>query len=120
MKWNETKFRIFYILELRRLSNVVNPITSFELSHLTGVNLDSLESLLPKWTRWRYLSRTELHGKDKYYFPPDGTIKGANFGYGKLRVKGRKFLSWFSNNFPELANQYLDDLAQYQDSIGLQ
>lgn len=114
--WNADKFKVLALLELRRSNGLNEPIDAFGISNITGVDVESLETLLPKWTRWGYISRVEVSGVARLVESKKRLHK-ISYGYKFCLEKGRRWLGWFDAHFPELSSRYWKELLEYQKQL---
>jgi hypothetical protein len=119
VRWNECKYRVFKIMQYRREKHIDGLINPYQLSRLTGVGIESLLGLLPRWERWRYISRVRLKGKKqrKVRFS-GGQIIFIRYSYRHLLFKGEHWCSWFESRHADLADEYFSGLQKHLDSLG--
>jgi hypothetical protein len=115
--WNRSKYLTLKLMDSRRSHGLNTSLTVRELSRLTGVSTDSLLSLLPRWTRWRYLSRIRIRNYDESYYMTQTAVFLIQFKYHLITRKGRSFLDWFEVQYPTLADQYFFDLQLHLNSL---
>lgn len=116
MRWNEAKYRVFKIMQARRESDIREPITAYRLALLTGVDVESLLSLLPRWVEWRYISRLKLKG-NKRIIKFNGRSLHIACSYHYLKYKGKMWVQWFELFHSTLANDYFEKLQAHITSI---
>ncbi len=117
--WNGTKYRVLKYFDFCFESGLYKPLTARQIAQITGIGLRSAHTLLPKYARWRYISRIKIKTKDESTYIYGGTIIQVSFKYHVILEKGRKWLVWFERNYPQLAKVYFHELQEHLTREGL-